>query len=282
MNSKRIIRASGAALAGLSLVGIVALLVSLQSPDAPEQEIPVITVPPAAEPPPAEEIVADEPPAVPDVAVEEPPAEEIAADEPPAEPDVTVEEIATEEPPTEVEIEVEEVATADPVPELSMPEDAPDASTDTDADADADADAAPAEPAPAPPASHPLGETPFHVEFASIEDLAGLVEDTHVILVLEYPDGRRYRLPQRLLTNRVTLPVPDDTFAAWLGAGRVSELVPTTELRQRLSVYGPELRYLAVLDVGLRDRVADLAGTASDDDVVLTIARGPVVRLAGS
>lgn len=127
------------------------------------------------------------------------------------------------------------------------------------------------------PASTPLTNAPFRVRFASIEDLAGLVEDTHVILVLEFGDGRRFRLPQRLLANTVTVPVVSEQFDAWVAEGRVSELEPTPELRQRLSVHGAGLRYLAVLDDGLRDRVMSLSSPQGQAPTVLTITRGPLV-----
>lgn len=258
MQDHRLRHVAVAGAAGLTLVGLVALLVTAQSPETPPVEAPVIVVPPElqarAEAPTTE--------ALPDI---DDRTDTIVDDE--AAEDLEVEEVADTpaEPPLDPQIDEAPLAQAPtqvppPVPEPSQ-----------------DREQASADP-PSAPTSLAVSPDSFRVQFASIEDLAGLVEDTHVILVLEFPDGRRFRLPQRLLANTVTLPIADERFAEWLGDGRVSELVPTPELRQRLSVYGTELRYLAVLDTGLRDRVATLA-SSSADPALLTIARGPVVSL---
>lgn len=105
----------------------------------------------------------------------------------------------------------------------------------------------------------------FKVKFRSLAALENLVEGDHVSVVLEYGDGNRLLLPRELDGELVTIDVPDSAFARWVEERRVSELVPTRALMDRLQVHARGVRYLAVLSGEIRDAIAREADRAKVD-----------------
>ena len=86
------------------------------------------------------------------------------------------------------------------------------------------------------------------VKFRSMDDLEILTKGLHVDIVLEYGEHERYRIPRDLGSTTKVFAVGDKEFNAWVADGRVTELVPTRELMDRINVHVGEARYLAVLD----------------------------------
>jgi len=122
------------------------------------------------------------------------------------------------------------------------------------------------------------------VRFASLDDLGWLVDAHEVEVVVEYPDTQRFLLPRDLGTARGAPRVSDRVFEGWVAEGRVSELLPSTELRRRVDVQAANIRFLAVLDRELRRRVAEeIAGAETGSGpVVVTLRRGPRVETVAS
>jgi hypothetical protein len=252
IDRKTLTRAGVAGGVSLALLLLVILFVGVQAPEASA---------PAAEPPPiALAGVGEEPPATP----EEESAESAASA------------AAPEEKKAEAPAEAAKKTSSMTIASSSAPK--------------AAAPAAPARaqvsPQPAPAARSysgtPVGDEGLKVKFKTVADLAALVADSHVDIVLEYPDGSRYMLPRDLDLRAITFRVPDDHFMGWVSEGRVSELVPNQELMDHLGVHQSQLRYLAVLDSRLVGAIEAEARAAQVNPrrSVLLVERGPEVSVA--
>jgi hypothetical protein len=148
-------------------------------------------------------------------------------------------------------------------------------------------------PSPTPPPSkrasakaatfvtRPYDDGALRVKFGSVEDLANLVSDAHVDILLEFQDGTRFMLPKTLDMNKVTVRVPEEAFWGWVEEGRVSELIATPELMDRLELHQPNLRFLAVMDDALKSSVEAeaLRASVNPQRSVLLIEEGPKVSV---
>jgi len=249
VSRKTVVRAGQAGAISLGVLLLVALFVSVQ---APAEERAVIE-PPIALPPLADAAPMDEP----DEAEEEKPAKEQPAERTePAKSAASASSSGASAPPP--------VKKAAPPPARVTPA-TPPASTDA-----------------ARVASQPLDSKSLRVKFRTVEDLASLIEDAHVEIVLEYPDGARFLLPRDFDLETITFRIPEPLFSGWVDEGRVSELIPNRELLNRLEVHQDDLRYLAVLDAGLRDSVEAeaLRAQVNPQRSVLMIEQGPKVSVA--
>jgi len=120
------------------------------------------------------------------------------------------------------------------------------------------------------------------VKFKSMEDLKSLTRSLHVDVLLEYTDGQRFRIPRDLGSTTKVFAVTPKAFDQWVADGRVTELVPTRELMDRLNVHVAGVRYLAVLDGDLRDAISTNVERAQvRPGSIVTVARGPVVSVNG-
>jgi len=129
--------------------------------------------------------------------------------------------------------------------------------------------------------TQPYDDAALRVKFRSVDDLAALVDDAHVEVLLEYPDGTRFILPKDMNMAHVTVKVPDASFFGWVGEGRVSELIPTPELMDRLELHQEQLRFLAVMDDRLKHSVEAeaLKASVNAQRSVLLIEEGPKVSV---